>query len=173
MAIQRVGIVGAGQMGNGIAHVFALAGYDVLLNDVSADALVAATAVIGRNLDRYERQWMQAHPGESPGPALRRAWDARAWAKGRPDKVIPRSGADLIARWRTELAALGYRDPNSYRRMEKGHRPISPRLAATARALERTGLPRDWAEAARGGTVNPIGVACAALHIERLAREAG
>ena len=52
MAIQRVGIVGAGQMGNGIAHVFALAGYDVLLNDVSADALVAATAVIGRNLDR-------------------------------------------------------------------------------------------------------------------------
>ena len=69
--------------------------------------------------------------------------------------------------------ALGYRDPTSYRRMEKGHRPISPRLAATARALERTGLPRDWAEAARAGTVNPIGVACAALHIERLAREAG
>src|SRR3954466_9926992 len=33
--------------------------------------------------------------GESPGPALRRAWDARAWADGRPDKVTPRSGADL------------------------------------------------------------------------------
>ena len=52
MAIERVGIVGAGQMGNGIAHVFALAGYDVLLNDVSADALTAATALIGKNLDR-------------------------------------------------------------------------------------------------------------------------
>ena len=52
MAIERVGIVGAGQMGNGIAHVFALAGYDVLLNDVSPDALAAATATIGRNLDR-------------------------------------------------------------------------------------------------------------------------
>ncbi|SOC50818.1 AAA domain-containing protein [Blastococcus aggregatus] len=72
----------------------------------------ARAAQIGRNLDRYERDWMAAHPGESPGPALRRAWDARAWADGRPDKVIPRSGADLTARWRAELAALGYRDPD-------------------------------------------------------------
>src|SRR4051794_36755094 len=71
----------------------------------------ARAAQIGRNLDRYERDWMAAHPGESAGPALRRAWDARAWADGRPDKVTPRSGADLIARWRAELAALGYRDP--------------------------------------------------------------
>lgn len=52
MAIERVGIVGAGQMGNGIAHVFALAGYEVLLTDVSPDALEAATALIDRNLDR-------------------------------------------------------------------------------------------------------------------------
>ena len=71
----------------------------------------ARAAQIGRNLDRYERDWIAAHPGEQPGPALRRAWDARAWAEGRPDKVIPRSGADLVARWRAELAALGYRDP--------------------------------------------------------------
>ncbi len=72
----------------------------------------ARAAQIGRNLDRYERDWTAAHPGESPGPALRRAWDARAWADGRPDKVTPRSGADLTARWRDELAALGYRDPD-------------------------------------------------------------
>ncbi|WP_439155784.1 3-hydroxybutyryl-CoA dehydrogenase [Yoonia sp.] len=52
MAIERVGIVGAGQMGNGIAHVFALAGYEVLLTDVSGDALEAATALIDRNLER-------------------------------------------------------------------------------------------------------------------------
>ncbi|WP_170977791.1 MobF family relaxase [Blastococcus sp. CCUG 61487] len=71
----------------------------------------ARAAQIGRNLDRYERDWMAAHPGEQPGPALRRAWDARAWAEGRPDKVIPRSGADLVARWRAELGSLGYRDP--------------------------------------------------------------
>src|SRR5215213_7592834 len=72
----------------------------------------ARAAQIGRNLDRYERDWTAAHPVESPGPALRRAWDARAWADGRPDKVTPRSGADLTARWRTELAALGYHHPD-------------------------------------------------------------
>jgi exodeoxyribonuclease V alpha subunit len=71
----------------------------------------ARAAQIGRNLDRYERDCKAAHPGEQPGPALRRAWDARAWAEGRPDKVIPRSGTDLVARWRAELGALGYRDP--------------------------------------------------------------
>ncbi|MBC7145395.1 MAG: 3-hydroxybutyryl-CoA dehydrogenase [Thioclava marina] len=52
MAIEKVGIVGAGQMGNGIAHVFALAGYQVLLNDISEDALAKAVAVITKNLDR-------------------------------------------------------------------------------------------------------------------------
>ena len=52
MDIQRVGIVGAGQMGNGIAHVFALAGFDVLMTDISADALSAAISLIDRNLDR-------------------------------------------------------------------------------------------------------------------------
>ncbi len=52
MTIERVGIVGAGQMGNGIAHVFAVAGYDVLLTDVSQDALDRAVALIDRNLTR-------------------------------------------------------------------------------------------------------------------------
>ncbi|MCL4118204.1 UNVERIFIED_CONTAM: hypothetical protein GTU68_020436 [Idotea baltica] len=52
MEITTVGIVGAGQMGNGIAHVFALAGYTVMMNDISADALKDAVALIARNLDR-------------------------------------------------------------------------------------------------------------------------
>lgn len=52
MAIQTVGIVGAGQMGNGIAHVFAVAGYDVLMTDISQESLDKATALIARNLDR-------------------------------------------------------------------------------------------------------------------------
>ena len=37
--IKKVGVIGAGQMGNGIAHVAALAGFDVVLNDISADRL--------------------------------------------------------------------------------------------------------------------------------------
>ncbi len=52
MTINSVGIVGAGQMGNGIAHVFALAGFDVKITDISDDALKAAVALIDRNLDR-------------------------------------------------------------------------------------------------------------------------
>ena len=59
MDIQTIGIVGAGQMGNGIAHVMALAGYDVLLNDVSAEALQKAVdkaiSETGSKTDRGER----------------------------------------------------------------------------------------------------------------------
>lgn len=52
MAIQSIGVIGAGQMGNGIAHVFALAGYDVLMTDISAEALDKAKTQIAKNLER-------------------------------------------------------------------------------------------------------------------------
>lgn len=50
--VKKVGIVGAGQMGNGIAHVFAVAGYDVLLSDISRDALDRSISVIEKNMQR-------------------------------------------------------------------------------------------------------------------------
>jgi 3-hydroxybutyryl-CoA dehydrogenase len=56
MDIERVGIVGAGQMGNGIAHVMALAGYEVRLNDLDRETLDAALEKIGRNMDRQVRK---------------------------------------------------------------------------------------------------------------------
>ncbi len=52
MDIKTVGVIGAGQMGNGIAHVFALAGYDVLLNDIDRSALDSALKLIDANLAR-------------------------------------------------------------------------------------------------------------------------
>lgn len=52
MDIKTVGIIGAGQMGNGIAHVFALAGYDIMVNDVSEDALNACLELIEQNIAR-------------------------------------------------------------------------------------------------------------------------
>ena len=58
MEIKRVGVIGAGQMGNGIAHVFALAGFDVELHDVSEAALAAAPEIIRGNIDR------QVHRGK-------------------------------------------------------------------------------------------------------------
>jgi len=50
--IKKVGVVGAGQMGSGIAHVCALAGYDVLLNDLNAERIKAGLATINGNLAR-------------------------------------------------------------------------------------------------------------------------
>jgi 3-hydroxybutyryl-CoA dehydrogenase len=52
MTIQRVGVLGAGTMGNGIAHVFAQAGYDVVLCDVEQTFLDRGLATIGKNLGR-------------------------------------------------------------------------------------------------------------------------
>jgi 3-hydroxybutyryl-CoA dehydrogenase len=52
MSIQSIGIVGAGQMGNGIAHVCSVAGYDVVITDISEASLTAAMTLIDRNLAR-------------------------------------------------------------------------------------------------------------------------
>lgn len=56
MDIKRIGVVGAGQMGNGIAHVAAVAGYDVQLQDISDAALGKARSTIEANLGRMVRK---------------------------------------------------------------------------------------------------------------------
>ena len=50
--LKTIGVVGAGQMGNGIAHVCALAGYDVILNDISQEALDKGMVAIEKNMTR-------------------------------------------------------------------------------------------------------------------------
>ena len=50
--IHRVGVIGAGQMGSGIAHVCALAGFDVTLNDLSEERVRAGIATINGNMAR-------------------------------------------------------------------------------------------------------------------------
>ena len=50
--LRRIGVIGSGQMGGGIAHVCALAGYDVVVTDVSDDALQRGREAIDRNLSR-------------------------------------------------------------------------------------------------------------------------
>jgi 3-hydroxybutyryl-CoA dehydrogenase len=52
MKIEKIGVIGAGQMGSGIAHVCALGGYDVVIEDINADALGKAKAQIERNMHR-------------------------------------------------------------------------------------------------------------------------
>ncbi len=54
--IRKVGVIGAGQMGSGIAHVAALSGFDVRLVDIAGAALERSLAVIGGNMDRQLRR---------------------------------------------------------------------------------------------------------------------
>ena len=54
--IKSVGVLGAGQMGNGIAHVFAQFGYGVVLFDISTNQLEKAVTIIGQNLERQAKK---------------------------------------------------------------------------------------------------------------------
>ncbi|MCF2905724.1 3-hydroxybutyryl-CoA dehydrogenase [Octadecabacter sp. CECT 8868] len=67
MSIERIGVVGAGQMGSGIAHVCALAGYDVLMTDINDDALKAALVGIGKNMDRQVSKGLITEDEKSEG----------------------------------------------------------------------------------------------------------
>lgn len=96
MSIQSVGIVGAGQMGNGIAHVFALAGYDVLLNDIAQESLDKAVATVTKNL---ERQVQREKISEAEKDA--------ALARIKTTMVLPELGqCDLIIEAATEREAV-------------------------------------------------------------------
>jgi 3-hydroxybutyryl-CoA dehydrogenase len=86
-AIRTVGVIGAGQMGNGIAHVCALSGLDVLLNDVVAERISEGIAVIGGNLARQVSR--QRITDEQREAALKRITPAKTLADlGECDLVI-------------------------------------------------------------------------------------
>lgn len=91
-------------------------------------AFSARAKQIETNIDTYEAEWRADHPGEEPGPALRQAWDRRAWADARPDKVVPTSGEELRQRWVDELHELGY---------------VSPRRGAALGVLRAGAVDRD------------------------------
>jgi 3-hydroxybutyryl-CoA dehydrogenase len=92
MEISTIGVVGAGQMGNGIAHVCALAGYDVVMTDISQEALNASLALIEKNLGR------QAGRGK-----ITEAEMTAAMARIRPTLNLPDLGpTDLVIEAATE-----------------------------------------------------------------------
>ena len=85
--IRKIGVIGAGQMGNGIAHVAALAGMDVLLNDISGDRINAGLATINGNLTRQVQRKLIAE--EDRQAALKRIAPADSLDKlGDCDLVI-------------------------------------------------------------------------------------
>jgi 3-hydroxybutyryl-CoA dehydrogenase len=79
MDIQRVGVIGAGTMGNGIAHVFARAGYHVLLCDVEQRFVDRGLETIGKNLEREAAKGKIT--AEDKAAALKRIQTATDYAK--------------------------------------------------------------------------------------------
>ena len=79
MDIQRIGVVGAGTMGNGIAHVFARAGYQVLLCDVEQRFVDRGLETIGKNLEREAAKGKIT--AEDKVAALKRIQTATDYAK--------------------------------------------------------------------------------------------
>ena len=75
--IRKVGIIGTGQMGSGIAHVVALSGYDVLLSDLSKERVDKGLEAIGKNLSRRSPRARsprrRASSGLSPASPMPRA----------------------------------------------------------------------------------------------------
>jgi thymidine kinase len=138
----------------------------------------ARAAQIRRNMDRYEADWRVANPGAEPGPRLRQSWDARAWAQARPDKVIPKDGADLTRAWVQELYGLGYREPQMGSKASRVAPDAGPRVGqldrtgAVATVLSRLGARRSaWNAADVRGEVEQLIartglVATAAVRVE-------
>jgi 3-hydroxybutyryl-CoA dehydrogenase len=96
---ERVAVVGAGQMGNGIAHTFALNGFPVTLIDVSTDALARARSTIAGNLDRQVKKGVIEAGAKEP--ALARITDAT--------DVSAASEAALVIEAASEDPALKFR----------------------------------------------------------------
>ena len=85
--IRSVGVIGAGQMGSGVAHVCALTGLDVRLNDINADRIKAGIATINGNMARQVKR--QLITEEERQSALRRIAPAESLeALGDCDIVI-------------------------------------------------------------------------------------
>jgi 3-hydroxybutyryl-CoA dehydrogenase len=96
MSIERVGVIGAGQMGTGIAHVLSLAGVDVVLEDVDEEALARSTKTIARNMHRQAARGLIKD--EVIDPALSRIHTS----KGLDDM----RGRDLVIEAATEDEAV-------------------------------------------------------------------
>lgn len=94
-------------------HRFSLDSQTGEVNELASFAgpFSARARQIGRNVERYESEWREAHPGAEPGRDLLRTWDRRAWSEARPDKVVPTDGAVLTDQWIDELRRLGFRTP--------------------------------------------------------------
>jgi 3-hydroxybutyryl-CoA dehydrogenase len=99
VAIRKVSVIGAGTMGNGIAHTFAQSGFEVILNDISRESAERGLATIGANLDRQVKKGTIT--GQDRDTALSRI-------SLEPDIKRAAASADLVVEAATENAEIKY-----------------------------------------------------------------
>src|SRR5262245_15819048 len=134
-SIKKIGVIGAGQMGNGIAHVAALAGYQVALNDLTKDKVDKAIATIERNMNRQVARGIIKDADVRP--ALKRITYAPAFAQlGDCDLVIEAAVEDESVKRKIFAELCPHLKPDAIIASNTSSIPIT-RMAATTDRPER------------------------------------
>ena len=137
--IHKIGIIGAGQMGSGIAHVIALCGYDVALHDIAKDKVDAALGIIDRNLARQVASGKITE--DDKNKALSRITYAETMAKlGDADLVIEAATEDETVKRKIFVSLCPFLKPNAIVSTNTSSISITRLAAATDRPERFIGL---------------------------------
>ncbi|MET0380947.1 MAG: 3-hydroxybutyryl-CoA dehydrogenase [Methyloceanibacter sp.] len=137
--IHKIGIIGAGQMGSGIAHVIALSGYDVSLYDIAKDKVDAAIGTIDRNLARQVASGKISE--DDKRKALARITYADTMGKlGEADLVIEAATEDETVKRKIFVALCPFLKPNAIVSTNTSSISITRLAAATDRPERFIGL---------------------------------
>jgi 3-hydroxybutyryl-CoA dehydrogenase len=137
--IHKIGIIGAGQMGSGIAHVIALSGYDVSLHDIAKDKVDAAIGTIDRNLARQVSSGKISE--DDKRKALARITYAETMGKlGDADLVIEAATEDETVKRKIFVALCPFLKPNAIVSTNTSSISITRLAAATDRPERFIGL---------------------------------
>jgi 3-hydroxybutyryl-CoA dehydrogenase len=133
--IRKVGVVGAGQMGSGIAHVVALSGYDVAINDLAKDRYDAAVEAIAKNLARQVSKGKIS--GDNKAAALERISFAESYeGLSEADLVIEAATEDEAVKRKIFVSVCPFLKPDTILATNTSSISIT-RLAATTDRPER------------------------------------
>jgi 3-hydroxybutyryl-CoA dehydrogenase len=137
--INKIGIIGAGQMGSGIAHVIALSGFDVALHDIAKDKVDAAIGTIDRNLARQVASGKISE--DDKRKALARITYAETMGKlGDADLVIEAATEDETVKRKIFVALCPFLKPNAIVSTNTSSISITRLAAATDRPERFIGL---------------------------------
>ncbi len=137
--MQTIGVIGAGLMGNGIAHVAALAGYDVILSDVEMARAEAAKATIAKNLGRgVKKETISQTQADAALARIALTTDTAAFASA--DLVIEAATESEAIKGRIFAGLAGQLQPDALLATNTSSISITKLAAATDRPDKFTGL---------------------------------